>query len=82
MHVSPRGLGPVLPKHCGRVVGKDDVILRVPLPELLGDLPFQIIVLVIGLPIAERHAQAMKQRTVDINSRSLLGQDAVLGYEL
>ena len=48
-----------------REVLEDDVVLRIAAPELVLDLLVEIVLLVLRLPIAERHAQLVQQRAVD-----------------
>jgi hypothetical protein len=55
----------VLDEHGGVVVAEDDVVLRVALLELLGDLFVEVVGGVLGLPVAQRHAQLVQQRAID-----------------
>lgn len=64
-HVAAQYLLPVLPQHRQRVVAEDDVVLRVAILEFLADLGIQVVVGVLGFPIAQRHAQFMQQRAVN-----------------
>ena len=54
----------VLDQHRLSAVLEDDIVLRVALAQLLVDFDVEIVVLVLGLPIAERHPQIMEDRTV------------------
>jgi hypothetical protein len=59
-HVAAQHLFLVLDEHGGAVVAEDDVVLRVALLELLGDLFVQVVGGVLGLPVAQRHAQLVQ----------------------
>ena len=82
LHVGAHHLRAVLPQHCSRIVGEDDIVLWIALAEFRLDLGRKVVVLVLRFPIAERHAQAVEQRAVDIDARHLPGQDVVFGDEL
>ena len=60
----------VLDQHRFVRVLEDDVVLRIALAEFLFDLVVEVVVLVLRLPIAERHAQRVKQRAVRRRRRS------------
>ena len=47
---------------------EDDVVLRIALAEFLLDLLVEVVLLVLGFPIAERHAQRVQQRAVGIDA--------------
>ena len=44
---------------------EDDVVLRIALAEFLLDFLVEIVLLVLGLPIAERQPYIVKQRAID-----------------
>ena len=46
---------------------EDDVVLRIAGPELLLDFLVEVVVLVLRLPIAERHAQRMDEGAIHAN---------------
>ena len=52
-----------------RVV-EDDVVLRIALAEFFLDLLVEVVVGVLGLPIAERDAQRIHERAVGIDAAS------------
>ena len=56
-HVGPHGLFAVLDQDGGPGVLEDDVVARVATVELAGDLGVEVVVGVLGLPVASRHAQ-------------------------
>jgi hypothetical protein len=64
-HVAAQHFFLVLDEHGGAVVAEDDVVLRVALLELLGDLFVEVVGGVLGLPVAQRHAQLVQQRAID-----------------
>ena len=63
-HVAAQHLVAVLPQHGNRIIGKDDVVLRITLLEFFVDLLFEIIALVFGFPISQLHTQLMQQRAI------------------
>ena len=63
------------------VVAEDDVVLRIALAQLLVDFLVQVVALVLGLPVAQRHAQFVQQRAVDGDVRLGGGLERVLGQE-
>ncbi len=74
-------LGPRLDQDClGRIL-EDDVVLRVAAALLERDLGVEVVLLVLGLPVAERQAQRVEQGAVHVPA--LLGRrlDLVLGNE-
>ena len=54
---------------------EDDVVLRIALAEFLLDLLVEIVLLVLRLPIAERHAQLVHKRAVGVDALFLSGSD-------
>ena len=52
---------------------EDDVVLRIALAKFLFDLLVEIVFLVLRLPIAERHAQRVKERAVRVDAGLLQG---------
>ena len=57
-------LMPVLDQNGCAAVLKNDVVLRIALAEFLLDLLVEVVLLVLGFPIAERHAQRVEQRAI------------------
>jgi len=64
-----------------RGILKDDVVLRVTASQLKADLSIEIILFVLRLPIAKRHAQRMQQRAVHVAPLLRRGGDFVLWNE-
>jgi hypothetical protein len=64
-HVAAHHLCAVLNQHGLRGVFEDDVVLRIAALELEGDLLVEVVLCVLGLPIAEGHAQLVHQRAID-----------------
>ena len=60
---------------------EDDVVLWIATAELGRDLRVKIVLFVLRLPIAERHAQGMNQRAVDVAPVFGRGSDLVFGNE-
>ena len=58
-HVGPHGLFAVLDQDGGPGVLEDDVVAGVAAVELAGDLGVEVVVGVLGLPVASRHAQGV-----------------------
>lgn len=56
----------VLYQHGAGGVLEDDVVLRITALELFNDLFIEIICAVLGFPVAERHAQFIEQRAIDV----------------
>ena len=69
-HVHPHGLFPVLDQDGGAGVLEDDVVLRVALGELLLNLGVQVVVGVLGLPVAAGHAQGVLDGAVGDAARA------------
>lgn len=55
----------VLNQNCGTTVLEDDVVLRIALAKFLGDFLVEVILFVLGLPIAKRQPYIVKQRSID-----------------
>jgi hypothetical protein len=55
----------VLDEGGGNRILKNDVVARIALLEFLGDFRVEIVLFVLGLPIAERHTQGVEQRAID-----------------
>ena len=55
----------MLDQHGLGAVFEDDVVLRVAALELVADLVVEVVVRVLGLPVAEGHAQFVQQRAID-----------------
>ncbi|MGE0213224.1 MAG: hypothetical protein AB7S41_16155 [Parvibaculaceae bacterium] len=70
-HGAPRHLLPVLDEDGGVRVFEDDIVLRVALPQLLGDLLVEVVVRVLGLPVSEWNPDVMQHRSVRIDDRLL-----------
>ena len=64
----------VLVEDCALGILEDDVVLRIAAPELLLDLLLELVVGVLGFPMAERHANVVKHRAVGIDGGLLRGQ--------
>ena len=60
------------------IITEDDVVLGVAAAEFRLDLTFEVVVFVLGFPIAERDAERVKQRAIGVDAVALLGDDAVL----
>jgi hypothetical protein len=80
-HVAAQHLFLVLDEHGGAVVAEDDVVLRIALLELLGDLFVQVVGGVLGLPVAQRHAQLVQERAIDGDVGLGGGLERVFGQE-
>ena len=63
------------------VIAEDDIVFRVALAEFGLDLAFEVVVFVLGFPIAKRDAKRVKQRSVGVDAVARLGDDLVLGDE-
>ena len=81
VHRRASDLDAVLNQHGEFGVLEDDVVGRVPLSSLRCDLEGEIVIGILGLPIAERHAQRVQQRAVDINAITSRGNDVVFRDE-
>ena len=66
-HIHPQGHAAVLNQDGGRRVLKDDIVLRVAPVELGLNLGVQIVVGILGLPVAAGHAQGVLDRAVGDN---------------
>jgi len=72
---------PVLDENGLARVLEDDVVLRIAATELALDLLVEIVLFVLRLPIAERHAQLVQQRSVDNAPLLCRSLDLVLRHE-
>jgi hypothetical protein len=66
-------LGPVLPQDRRHIVGKDDVVFGIALAEFILNLLGQIILFILGFPIANRHADLHRQRAINGDQIALIG---------
>ena len=80
-HVAAKHLFLVLDEHGGVVIAEDDVVLRVALLELLGDLFVKFVGGVLGFPVTQRHAQLVQQRAIDGDVGFGRGLEWVFGQE-
>jgi hypothetical protein len=71
----------VLDQHRFTRVVEDDVVLRIALAQFLLDLLVEVVVGVLGFPIAEWNAQRVHKRAVGINAGLSQGLVLVLGQE-
>ena len=76
-HVGPHRLLAVLDQDGGQGVLEEDVVARVAAVELARDFGVQVVVGVLGLPVAPRHAQRVLHRAVGYDA----GEDAQLGHQ-
>lgn len=81
VHCDARDFVPVLDQDRGVIVGIDDVVARIAFPRLGGDLGVEIVIGVLGFPIAERHAQRVEQCAVEVDAVLLRRGDCMLGNE-
>jgi hypothetical protein len=80
-HVATHHLFAVLDQHGPGTVFEDDVVLRVAALELVFDLGVEDVFGILGLPVAEGHAQLMQQRAVDEARVFRRAVELVLGDE-
>ena len=68
IHLAADDLVAVLDQHRLGAVLEDDVVLRVATLELVRDLGVEVVLFVLGFPVAERQAQFVHQRAVDVTA--------------
>ncbi len=81
VHAAAKHFLPVLDQdRLGRVL-ENNVVLRVAAAELVFDLGVEVVLLVLRLPVAERHAQFVEQRAIHVAPVFRLGLDLVFRHE-
>ncbi|WP_374544461.1 hypothetical protein [Rhodoblastus sp.] len=80
-HVAAHDLLTVLDQDGGFGILENDIVLRIALGEFFPDFLVEIVGGVLGLPIAERHAQVVQDGSVGPDAVLLRRQKFVLGHE-